>query len=439
MNKTTINVRNLKPAALIVTFYLLLFTFSSNAQGIGISSATIVPDPSSMLEIQASDKGLLIPRVALTGTGDVATIASPATSLLVYNTATAGDVVEGYYYWDVVWKPVAGPAAYYEEDATTNVAHTVDTANVDGMIITTAAGGNYRTEAVLNYTAVGGDIVTQAVTDHNALRAALMALAETNPGHAATFGAGETISRTTKDTVVMDVSGAASLSGNITFDADDNPNTIFVIRATSTFTAAATATYTLTGGAQACNIFWVAGSTVAVTGAANIVGTYMSGTTSTVAALSIIHGRLFAVAGAIALTTVSSFTVPTGTSTLTMGVLNTFIVFSNLGAVTATALSALNFTGDVGTVTALGNTGWEGLNGNTYFGTTSLGFIGSFVMALDGVPIESTRIVASGSSVSFPGKTITTGANGVITIMNYIKLGTMTTGNRNIFALRLAD
>jgi hypothetical protein len=112
-------------------------------------------------------------------------------------------------------------------------------------------------------------------------------------------------------------------------------------------------------------------------------------------------------------------------------------VFSNLGAITATALSALNFTGDVGTGTTLGNTGWEGLNGNTYFGTAALGFIGSFVMALDGVPIESTRIVASGSSVSFPGKTITTGVAGVISIMYDITLGTMTTGDRNIFSLRL--
>jgi hypothetical protein len=50
---------------------------------------------------------MLIPRVALTGTGDATTIPSPATSLLVYNTAAAGSgttaVVPGYYYWDGSW------------------------------------------------------------------------------------------------------------------------------------------------------------------------------------------------------------------------------------------------------------------------------------------------------------------------------------------------
>ncbi|MDY0135371.1 MAG: hypothetical protein RBS14_06775, partial [Atribacterota bacterium] len=46
------------------------------------------------------DKGLLIPRVALTSTSSASPITSPATSLLIYNTATAGDVTPGYYYWN---------------------------------------------------------------------------------------------------------------------------------------------------------------------------------------------------------------------------------------------------------------------------------------------------------------------------------------------------
>jgi hypothetical protein len=51
-----------------------------------------------MLEINATNKGVLIPRVTLTGSTDSTTIATPATSLLVYNTATTSDVVPGYYY-----------------------------------------------------------------------------------------------------------------------------------------------------------------------------------------------------------------------------------------------------------------------------------------------------------------------------------------------------
>ncbi|PKP01009.1 MAG: hypothetical protein CVU11_16480 [Bacteroidetes bacterium HGW-Bacteroidetes-6] len=73
-----------------------------HAQNIGIATTAIVPDASSMLEVQSTNKGLLIPRVALTATNVAGPIASPATSLLVYNTATAGaapnNVTPGYYF-----------------------------------------------------------------------------------------------------------------------------------------------------------------------------------------------------------------------------------------------------------------------------------------------------------------------------------------------------
>jgi uncharacterized protein (TIGR02145 family) len=53
---------------------------------------------SAMLEVSSPSKGILIPNVALTGTTDATTIASPAVSLLVYNTATVGNIIPGYYY-----------------------------------------------------------------------------------------------------------------------------------------------------------------------------------------------------------------------------------------------------------------------------------------------------------------------------------------------------
>jgi hypothetical protein len=74
---------------------LFIVTISIKAQvGIGTGS----PNGSSMLEINATNKGVLIPRVTLTGSTDATTIATPATSLLIYNTATTSDVVPGYYY-----------------------------------------------------------------------------------------------------------------------------------------------------------------------------------------------------------------------------------------------------------------------------------------------------------------------------------------------------
>lgn len=70
---------------------------------VGIGASTTV-SASAILDVNASNKGFLPPCVALTGSADVSTIASPATGLLVYNTATAGtkpnDVIPGYYYYN---------------------------------------------------------------------------------------------------------------------------------------------------------------------------------------------------------------------------------------------------------------------------------------------------------------------------------------------------
>jgi len=65
---------------------------------VGIGTST--PSASSVLELSSTNQGVLLPRVALTSTTSASPISSPATSLLVYNTATANDVVPGYYYWD---------------------------------------------------------------------------------------------------------------------------------------------------------------------------------------------------------------------------------------------------------------------------------------------------------------------------------------------------
>ncbi len=84
----------------VLFLIIILINFVSNAQvGIGTTS----PHPSAALEIETTNKGFLAPRVALTSNSDVTTIASPATGLMIYNTASAGTspnvVVPGYYYY----------------------------------------------------------------------------------------------------------------------------------------------------------------------------------------------------------------------------------------------------------------------------------------------------------------------------------------------------
>src|SRR3989338_11015 len=72
-----------------VCFFILVGLAGASAQNIGINATGSTPNISAGLDVDFNNKGLLIPRIALTGTGDVTTIATPATSLLVYNTATA--------------------------------------------------------------------------------------------------------------------------------------------------------------------------------------------------------------------------------------------------------------------------------------------------------------------------------------------------------------
>jgi len=89
-----------KLTIILIMLISLLMGNISKAQNLGIGPDTFDPEASAGVEMRFTDKGLLIPRVALTSTSSASPITSPATSLLIYNTATAGDVTPGYYYWN---------------------------------------------------------------------------------------------------------------------------------------------------------------------------------------------------------------------------------------------------------------------------------------------------------------------------------------------------
>jgi len=98
---------------ILIIVLTIFFTWHVNAQtGIG----TTTPSASAKLEVAATDKGFLPPRVALTAANVFTPItgtSSAAAGLLIYNTATAGsapnNVVPGYYYWNgSAWVQIAG-------------------------------------------------------------------------------------------------------------------------------------------------------------------------------------------------------------------------------------------------------------------------------------------------------------------------------------------
>jgi hypothetical protein len=79
-------------------YLFLLINISTMAQ-VGVGTTT----PQATMDITSTNDGLLIPRIALSAT-NVATVLTPTTSELVYNTATSAvgpnQVTPGFYYWD---------------------------------------------------------------------------------------------------------------------------------------------------------------------------------------------------------------------------------------------------------------------------------------------------------------------------------------------------
>ena len=137
-------------------FFISLFTYLavtiSYAQNVAINADASLPNSSAMLDVKSTSKGMLIPRVALTGTADVTTVPSPATSLMVYNTTAAGTgttaVVPGYYYWNgSAWVRMVASTA-----ATNTVYKTlIPFASGTQITLTTTAPGPTRQASLVSF------------------------------------------------------------------------------------------------------------------------------------------------------------------------------------------------------------------------------------------------------------------------------------------------
>jgi hypothetical protein len=87
----------------VLIFLSISVTCISQNAGIsdpGAIPLTGPPNTSAGLDVNFTNKGLLIPRVALTGAANATPlnpIATPVAGMLVYNTATTADVIPGFY------------------------------------------------------------------------------------------------------------------------------------------------------------------------------------------------------------------------------------------------------------------------------------------------------------------------------------------------------
>ena len=85
-----------KASLLLVSSFTALFTVNSQVK-IGAPGD---PDMDAVLELAGSSKGLLLPRIALTGTSSAAPLSAFVAGMVVYNTANVSDLRPGYYYSD---------------------------------------------------------------------------------------------------------------------------------------------------------------------------------------------------------------------------------------------------------------------------------------------------------------------------------------------------
>jgi hypothetical protein len=94
---------------IVIIVFSLVFLNGKAQTGIGTTS----PSPSAKLEVASTNQGFLPPRIALTATNAASPVTSPATGLLVYNTATtnnaSNNVAPGYYFWNgSAWVAILG-------------------------------------------------------------------------------------------------------------------------------------------------------------------------------------------------------------------------------------------------------------------------------------------------------------------------------------------
>lgn len=158
----------------IIPLFLLNSFLAFSQIGIGTDN----PDPSSMLEINATDKGVLIPRVNLSDN----TIINPQKSLLIWNTDNSNNP-EGFFYFDGnTWKKLVNNNNAWNTNGNTGTSNITDflgnidnkslsirTNNITRMKIGNEVTGNSFTNVDINLNPVspysGSIISTNNIID----------------------------------------------------------------------------------------------------------------------------------------------------------------------------------------------------------------------------------------------------------------------------------
>lgn len=123
----------------LFTSFISLITISAKAQSMGISSSSITPDASSILELRTTSKGFLIPRMTQTQRD---AISAPATGLIIYNTTTNAFNFYNGTSWTALTSGSAGTVTSASVTTANGFAGTVATSTTTPAItISTSVNG----------------------------------------------------------------------------------------------------------------------------------------------------------------------------------------------------------------------------------------------------------------------------------------------------------
>ena len=260
---------------------------------------------------------------------------------------------------------------------------------VSGMTLTSPIAGKYLVNFNSQYTLEPSNRTAQAIADLTSAYNFLMAKPNTNSTHALAYGSGETLSPG-----VYYNAGAVTASGSITLDAGGNPNAQFVFKFGAAFSTSTSFNVTLTNGASACNVFWIAEGAIAFGASTIMKGFIISNNGAvTIGSMSNVQGNIFSSGGTIGLDA-SSISRLVGCSN-NFGSINNFAVFSKSGNISN--VGATNITGDIatnsGNITGFGTVA---INGSIYASGIS-NATASFSVYQNGVqiPFSSRRRISS--------------------------------------------
>ncbi len=108
---------------------------------------------------------------------------------------------------------------------------------------------------------------------------------------------------TTLPAGVYTSASSIGLTGDLTLDAQGDPNAVFIFQAGSDLTVGSGSRVLLQGGAQACNVFWQVGSSATIGTGSAFVGNILALTSITLTTSATLDGRALSRNGAVTLDT----------------------------------------------------------------------------------------------------------------------------------------